>query len=232
MHVDSKEVEKFTEIAFDWWNPDGKFQPLHAMNLVRLEYIKDKILNQFGALDKIKILDVGCGGGLASIPLANLGADVVGIDAGLANIEAAQEEAKKQNIVVNFQNELLENIEEQFDVVISLEVIEHVPNYAEFLEALALRVKKDGMLIISTINRNFKSYLLGIVAAEYLLRWVDIGTHEHKKFVKPSEIHTELKKRSFIISDIKGVEYEYSSTDFKLTNNIDVNYILCAKEQS
>ena len=229
MYVDIKEVKKFSDIAFDWWNPDGKFKPLHEMNLARLEYIKSMILNHFGKLDNCAILDVGCGGGLVSIPLASLGAKVLGIDAGAANIEAAIAESKKQKVKVDFQNELVENITEKFDIVISLEVIEHVQNPEMFIGSLLEPLKKDGILILSTINRNFKSYILGIIAAEYILKLVDIGTHQYQKFIKPSEIYSQLKKQNFAIYDMKGIEYQFLNGDFKLTDNVDVNYILCAK---
>jgi 2-polyprenyl-6-hydroxyphenyl methylase/3-demethylubiquinone-9 3-methyltransferase len=227
-NIDDQEIKKFSDIAFDWWNPKGKFKPLHDMNLVRLEYIRRKIIENFGAIQNVKILDVGCGGGLASIPLANLGADVYGIDASGENIEAALAESNKRKVKIRFENELLENITEKFDVVISLEVLEHVPDPEQFIASLCARVKKNGILILSTINRNWKSYILGIVAAEYILGWVDVGTHQYEKFLKPSEINLALKKHHFLLADMCGIEYDLHRNDFKITDIVDVNYILCA----
>ena len=217
------EIKKFTNIAYDWWNPSGKFRPLHQINFLRIEYIKSKILENYPNLKGLKILDVGCVGGLVSIPLARLGASVTAIDAGAENIEAAKShyESLDEELQIKFEHKKLEDIDEIYDVVICLEVIEHVENYAIFLQQLVS--KTENIMILSTINRNLKSYILGIVAAEYILRWVPAGTHEYSKFLKPSEIAAALP--GYQIKELRGIEYDIWSRDFKLSKNIDVNYI-------
>ena len=192
--VDKTEIEKFSKMAEDWWNPNGKFKPLHIFNPVRVEFIKNKLISYFGLnsntqkpLKKLKILDIGCGGGLLCEPLSKLGATLTGIDPSKNNIEIAKLHSKKMNLNIKYiccAPETL-NFENEFDVILNLEVIEHVSDVNLFIQNCSKLIKKKGIMFVATLNKNLKSYIFGIVGAEYILRWLPIGTHDWDKFLTP-----------------------------------------------
>lgn len=231
--IDPNEAKKFNDLSTAWWNRQGAFKILHQINPLRLKFITDKIdqhfencITDYSILD-LKILDVGCGGGLVSIPLAQTGAQITGIDAGVDNINSCVEQALLQNLKIDFLHSSVEEIvssSQCFDVVLCLEVIEHVVNIEEFVRNLSILVKKGGMLIISTINRNLKSYLQAIIAAEYILRWVPKKTHTYDKFLKPSELNNLLISNKMIIKELVGLKYSISQDLWYLSNDINVNY--------
>ncbi|MDX1923712.1 MAG: bifunctional 2-polyprenyl-6-hydroxyphenol methylase/3-demethylubiquinol 3-O-methyltransferase UbiG [Rickettsiaceae bacterium] len=233
MSVIKNEIEKFTLVAKDWWDPTKlSFKMLHEINPVRLQYITDSIRNYFkfsgnDGFKKLKILDVGCGGGIASIPLAKLGASVLGIDAGEENIEAAKNQSQKLGIDTEFKCQKLEKMQkdEVFDVVLCLEVIEHVEDPEKFIKNLSLRVKKGGLLILSTINKTLKSKLLAIYAAEYILRLIPAGTHSWEKFIKPSDLIKFSLKCGLQCKDISGISFSLLKQEWEISKDIDVNFI-------
>ena len=240
--IDQKEVEKFSIMADEWWSETGKFKPLHKFNPIRISYIKEKIIKHF-ALDNnliapfsgIKILDIGCGGGLISEPFAKMKADVTGIDASKKNIEIAQIHAEKSDLKTNYlaisSEELLEKSDEKFDVVFALEIIEHVSDAEEFIKNCANLVKPNGLLFVATINRTTKSFLLAKVAAEYILRWVPAGTHDWKKFFKPSEINNYASRCDLDLQEISGFTYNILNDEWKRNSaDLDVNYIMLFKK--
>lgn len=231
--IEPSEVEKFDKLSHAWHDTDGEFKMLHKINPLRLEFIENKIREHFNTLnnDSLKgldILDVGCGGGLISMPLSQKGANVTAIDASSRNIESAKNQATKQNVKIDYRNTTIEELcrdLKKYDVVICLEVIEHVANIEDFVANLASIIKPGGMLIISTINRNVKSYLLAILMAEYILNWVPKHTHDHTKFLKPSELNSFLSKNNMILKELKGLNYDLFSKKWRLTGNIDINYL-------
>ena len=184
--INKKEIEKFSKIAEEWWDPTGKFKPLHKFNPIRISYIKEKIINSFKLensdkpLQKIRLLDIGCGGGLLSEPMSRLGAEVTGIDASEKNIQVAKLHAKKNNLKINYLTASPENlkIDRKFDVILNMEIIEHVEDVDIFLKSCSSLLKKEGIMFVATINKTLKSYLFAIIGAEYILRWLPIGTHE------------------------------------------------------
>ncbi len=237
--IDAQEVENFSRIAEEWWDMNGPFKPLHLLNPTRISYLKSQILSHFKRPDstseplkKLSILDVGCGGGLVCEPLTRLGATVTGLDASERNISIAKEHADKSGLSVAYLADSVENLaqqKEKYDVVLALEIIEHVADIPLFIESCLGCLKKDGIIIFSTLNRTHKSYLLGIVAAEYILRWVPKGTHQWKKFIKPSELVKFLEHNSMKPRDITGLVYNPISKEFGLnTRDLDVNYFLSA----
>ena len=200
--INKEEIEKFSQIAEEWWDPTGKFKPLHKFNPVRISYIKENITNTFKIkkdekiLKGIKILDIGCGGGLLSEPMARLGAEVVGIDASSKNIDIAKLHAKKSNLKIKYFCASPENFKSdiKFDVILNMEIIEHVDDVDLFLKSCTKLLKKNGLMFIATLNKTLKSYLFAIIGAEYILRWLPIGTHEWEKFIKPEELINITKK--------------------------------------
>lgn len=235
------ELNKFEKMADEWWDPTGKFKPLHRYNPVRIDYILSKIHAHFNLkqtdsnpLKPISILDIGCGGGLMSEPFAQLGANVTGIDAVEKNIKIASLHAKKGKLNIEYQAttvEALAKSKQQFDVVFALEIIEHVDNPDFFIESCLKLVKKNGLFFGSTINRTPQSYMLSIIGAEYVLRWLPIGTHEWKKFVTPHEFITMLEhKKTAKVTDVRGVSYSLFRDEFYLSNDLVNNYMLCAKK--
>jgi 2-polyprenyl-6-hydroxyphenyl methylase/3-demethylubiquinone-9 3-methyltransferase len=231
------EVDNFESQADDWWDENGPMKPLHRLASVRMKYLKQRICLHTGCdgdtdlpLKDLKILDIGCGGGLVSEPLARLGATVTGVDAGAKNIETAKAHATKNDLEIDYKNDLVENLvkgKTKYDVVLALEILEHVEDTGLFLESCAHLLKPHGLLIVSTLNRNPKSFMLGIVAAEYLLRWVPRGTHDWKKFLKPSEIAAQLEPLGLKPADITGLVYNPISREFSLSDtDIDVNYFM------
>ena len=197
--VNKEEIDKFSKLADEWWDPSGKFAPLHKFNPIRQEYIINEISKNFdinidnpSSLKKLKILDVGCGGGLLCEPLSRLGAKVTGIDASEKNIEIAKAHARKGNINVNYICTSPEKVNESYDVILCMEVVEHVEDLNFFYKSCSKLLNKNGLIFFATINKTIKSYLLAILGAEYVLRWLPIGTHDWKKFVKPSHMINSL----------------------------------------
>jgi 2-polyprenyl-6-hydroxyphenyl methylase/3-demethylubiquinone-9 3-methyltransferase len=238
--VDPDEVARFAALAAQWWNPRGKMGMLHRFNPVRLGFIKDTVCRQFGrdgkalrALSGLRILDIGCGGGILCEPLARLGADVVGVDPAAANIEAARIHAQGAGLAVDYRvstAEALAQAGEGFEVVLAMEVVEHVADLALFIERCAEMVKPGGLLIAATINRTLKSFALAIVGAEYVLRWLPRGTHRWDKFVTPDELEALLLRRGLRQIAASGVVYDLLADRWRLASDMDVNYMLaCAK---
>ena len=234
--VDPAEIAKFEAMAQEWWDPNGKFKPLHMLNPVRLDYITSQICAEFGRdtaddrpFDGLSLIDVGCGGGLVAEPMARLGADVTGIDAGGQNIPVAQLHAESQGLKIDYQHTAAENLVEsgaQYDVVLALEIIEHVADPIAFLTACRALTKPDGLLICSTINRNLKSYGALIIGAEYVLNWLPKGTHEWTKFITPDELFDQLRMAGVDPVDRKGFVFNPIRWDWSLSNrDLSVNYI-------
>ena len=232
--INKKEIEKFSKIAEEWWDPNGKFKPLHKFNPIRISYIKENIINTFNLknkkdnpLSKIKILDVGCGGGLLSEPLSRLGAEVFGIDASDNNIKIAKLHAKKSNLNIKYFCSSPEKfkIKNEFDVILNMEIVEHVEDVDFFLKSCSKLLKKDGIMFVATLNKTLKSYLFAIIGAEYILKWLPIGTHEWEKFVKPDELINFLNKFSLKLTDLKGVKFDLLNNDWKFSSDTSVNYI-------
>ncbi len=230
--VDPKEVEKFAAMAPKFWDEEGPYKPLHKLNPVRIAFIRDHILEHFGVpLADLSILDVGCGGGILSVPLSKIGASVVGIDVTAENIQVAEAYCQQHQVSgVEFRHIALEDMpqEEKFDVVLVMEVLEHVNDVETFLSACINRIKPGGMLFISTINRTAKSYLLAIMGAEYIARWVPIGTHDWAKFLPPDVINEILEKNGMTLTEIKGTVYRFMAEEWELSKDTSVNYMLCA----
>lgn len=238
--VDADEIARFTAMAEEWWDPNGKFRPLHQLAPVRLAFIRDQITALFG-LDAqavtpfkgLKILDVGCGGGLVTEPLARLGAEVTAIDAGERNIEVAKLHAQQTGLQIDYrvmQPEVLAKTGARFDIVINLEVVEHVADFDAFMQASASMVRPGGGMVLSTINRTLKSLALAKVMAEYVLRWLPVGTHEWRKFVKPSELSAGLRRAGMDITALQGMHYDPLADVWSAGNNLDVNYLAFAKK--
>ena len=237
--VNKDEIEKFSKLAEEWWDINGKFKPLHMFNPIRIEYILENSLTYF-KIDKnktfplkdLKILDIGCGGGLISEPMARLGADVTGIDASNKNIKIAKAHAKKNNLNVSYLNSLPENIEAQskFDIILNLEVVEHVENLDLYLESCFRLLKPNGIMFTATLNRTMTSYIKAIIGAEYILRWLPIGTHDWNKFIKPEELEKKISDLNFSIIDLTGLSYNPLFQEWKKTKDLSVNYILVAKK--
>ena len=231
--INKKEIEKFTKIAEEWWNPHGKFKPLHKFNPIRISYIKESIINEFKLkqkvkpLEKIKILDIGCGGGLLSEPMSRLGAEVTGIDASGKNIEIAKYHARKNNLNVKYlcsSPEKLKTIK-KFDVILNMEIVEHVENVDFFLQSCSKLLKRNGIMFVATLNKTLKSYLFAIVGAEYILRWLPIGTHEWDKFVKPDDLINVLKKYDLKLDSLDGMKFNLLKDEWKISSDKSVNYI-------
>ena len=235
--VNKKEIDKFSKLAKEWWDPNGKFKPLHKFNPVRLDYIKKSILKKLKKgdgtyLKNVKILDIGCGGGLLCEPLTRLGAQVVGIDASNKNIKIAKIHAKKSDLKINYYCTTPENFnyKEKFDVVLNMEIVEHVEDVNLFLKESSKFLKKNGIMFIATLNKTLKSYFFAILGAEYVLRWLPIGTHDWNMFVKPSELVEICKKNSLKLEEILGVKYNIISRDWELSTDDNVNYMALFKK--
>jgi 2-polyprenyl-6-hydroxyphenyl methylase/3-demethylubiquinone-9 3-methyltransferase len=232
-NVNAKELNHFESMATHWWDERGPLKPLHKLNPTRIHYIEKQILQHSGkpSLKDMTILDVGCGGGLVCEALACKGAKVTGIDAGETAIQVATDHAVDNGASVIYKCENVEDHKGTYDVVLALEIIEHVDHIEEFVKAVSAKVNKGGLVIFSTLNRTPKSYALGIVAAEYILRWLPRGTHDWKKFVKPSELARMAQAENLKISDITGLVYNPFLDHFSLSNNdIDVNYFMAAEK--
>ena len=231
--INKKEIEKFSKIAEEWWNPSGKFKPLHKFNPIRISYIKNNIIkslklkNQKKPLQKVSILDVGCGGGLLSEPMKKLGAEVVGIDASEKNIQVAKLHAKKNNLDINYFCTSPENFTKKmkFDVVLNMEIVEHVEDVDFFLKSSAKLLKRGGIMFVATLNKTLKSYLFAIIGAEYVLRWLPIGTHEWEKFVKPQDLIEMLKKYDLRLDCLDGMKLNLIKDQWNISSDKSVNYI-------
>lgn len=236
--LDSGEVAQFAKLADEWWDESGPFRPLHRLNPTRLTYIRDRLCAQFGrdpkdppCLEGRRVLDIGCGGGLVSEPLARLGATVTGIDPGTETIAAAKAHADGAGLAIGYEATTAEAVVEQgrrFDVVLLLEVVEHVPDVPAFLARLAPLVADGGVMILSTLNRTLKSYALAIVGAEYVLRWVPAGTHQWDRFVTPEELKAALAGAGLQSTDLTGMTYDPLADDWRLSRDTDVNYFVTA----
>jgi 2-polyprenyl-6-hydroxyphenyl methylase/3-demethylubiquinone-9 3-methyltransferase len=237
--VNKEEIQKFSKLADEWWDVNGKFKPLHAFNPIRIEYIKEKCVFHFELnnlkdkpLSSIKVLDIGCGGGLVSEPMYRLGAEVTGLDASLKNINVAKLHAKKNNLKIRYLNSSPEkkDLNEKFDVILCLEVVEHIENLDIFLKASSELLKKNGIIFIATINRTFQSYLKAIVGAEYILKWLPIGTHDWNKFLKPDEIESQLTSLNFNKLNLDGFQYNILTKEWTKSQDCSVNYIITCKK--
>ena len=232
--VDKTEIEKFSKMAGDWWNPNGKFKPLHLFNPVRIEFIKNKLISHFNLnpnnqrpLKKLKILDIGCGGGLLCEPLSKLGATITGIDPSKENIEVAKIHSKEMNLNINYiccSPENL-NLKNQFDVILNMEVVEHVSNVNLFIKNCSKIIKKKGIMFVATLNKNLKSYLFGIVGAEYILRWLPIGTHDWDKFLAPQDLKNIVCSNNFIADETVGIKFNIFLNKWNKSSDTSVNYI-------
>jgi len=237
--VDADEVARFAAMAEDWWNPRGRMQPLHKLNPLRLGYIRDRACAQFArngkaldCLNGLRILDVGCGGGILSEPLARLGASVVGIDPAEANIAAARIHAEKSGIAIDYRTttaEALADAGEHFGIVLAMEVVEHVADVGLFVRRCAEMVKPGGLMITATLNRTLKSFALAIVGAEYILRWLPVGTHRWDKFVTPDELEAAMESGGLRVIDEAGVIYNPLADEWRRADDMDVNYMLAAE---
>ena len=228
------EIEKFSKIAEEWWNPNGKFKPLHLFNSARIEFIKKKLITHFKLdpnskkpLKKLKILDIGCGGGLVSEPLNMLGADMTGIDASKNNIEVAKLHSKEMNLKIKYIHCPPENLhfKNEFDVILNMEVVEHVADINLFIKNCSKLIKKNGIMFVATINKNLKSYIFAILGAEYILRWLPIGTHDWDKFLTPQELESIANKNNFYIDETVGMKFNLLSKKWSESADDSVNYI-------
>ena len=232
--INQEEIQKFSKLAEEWWDVSGKFKPLHMFNPIRIEYILDKTKKHFQKKDDrlplkgLKFLDIGCGGGLMSEPMYNLGANVTGIDASINNIKVATAHSKKNSLNINYLNKSPEQLNEaeKYDVILNLEVVEHVDDVDLYFESCSKLMKKNGIMFTATLNRTFTSYLKAIIGAEYILRWLPIGTHDWNKFFKPHELEQKIQNFNFITNDIEGLEFNPFSQKWKRSKNLSVNYII------
>ena len=233
--INKEEIQKFSRLAEEWWDVNGKFKPLHMFNPIRIEYITEKIKLHFklkehksNYLEGLSILDIGCGGGLISEPMARLGAKVTGIDASEKNINIAKLHSKKSGLKINYLNNSPENLEhiEKFDIILNLEIVEHVNNVNLYIKSCYKLLKKNGLMFTATLNRSFISYIKAIIGAEYILRWLPIGTHDWNKFIKPEELEKFLSDENFSTLDVKGLKFNPLSKKWKKTKDLSVNYII------
>ncbi|MBR0960796.1 bifunctional 2-polyprenyl-6-hydroxyphenol methylase/3-demethylubiquinol 3-O-methyltransferase UbiG [Bradyrhizobium japonicum] len=236
--VDAAEIAKFSKLSAEWWDPKGKMAPLHRINPLRLGYIRDAACRKFernvrslNCLGSLRVLDIGCGAGLLCEPLSRLGAQVIGIDPSASNIAAAKLHADKSHLAIDYRCTTVEEIDprERFDIVLAMEVVEHVTDVGVFLKRCAAMLKPNGLMVVSTLNRNWKSFALAIVGAEYVLRWLPRGTHEWNKFVTPDELAKYLLDNRLVITEQTGVVYSPFADKWALSSDMDVNYMVVAE---
>lgn len=237
--IDEDEVARFSAIAAEWWDPTGKFRPLHKFNPVRLEYIKEQVCLHFGrdmkdprAFEGLRFLDIGCGGGLLAEPMARLGADVVGADASQTNIEVARLHAEQSGLTIDYRaqaSETLEAAREKFDVILNMEVVEHVSDVEFFMRSCARMVNPGGLMFVATINRTPKAKALAIFMAENILRWLPKGTHEYEKLVRPDELEAPISAEGMEVIDRTGVFYNPLTDRWNRSRDMDVNYMVLTK---
>jgi 2-polyprenyl-6-hydroxyphenyl methylase / 3-demethylubiquinone-9 3-methyltransferase len=237
--VDPAEIAKFSKLSAEWWDPNGKMAPLHRINPLRLAYIRDAACRKFernakslNCLSGLRMLDIGCGAGLLCEPFTRLGADLIGIDPSAKNIAAARLHAEKGHLSIDYRNTTLEEMDarERFDIVLAMEVVEHVTDVGVFLGRCAAMLKPGGMLVASTLNRNWKSFALAIVGAEYVLRWLPRGTHQWSKFVTPDELTRHLLDNRLVVTEQSGVVYNPFADKWALSADMDVNYMVVAEQ--
>ena len=231
--INKLEIAKFSEIAAEWWSPNGKFKPLHKFNPIRIKYLKENIIEHFklkqtnSPLKGLNVLDIGCGGGLLSEPITRLGAKVTAIDASKKNIQVAKFHAKKNNLKINYLCSSPEklNLNKKFDVVLNMEIVEHVEDLNFFIKKSSNLLKKNGLMFIATINKTFKSYMFAIIGAEYVLRWLPIGTHDWEKFVKPDNLVSLAINSNLKLKKLSGMKFNPIIDNWSLSNDKSVNYI-------
>ena len=231
--VNKKEIDKFSKMADEWLDPEGKFKPLHKFNPTRIKYIKENIINNFKLKNKskplsgISILDIGCGGGLLSEPMSRMGANVTGIDASDKNIKIAKLHSKKNKLKINYLCSSPEKlkVKKKFDVILNMEIVEHVEDIDFFLKSCSKLLKKNGLMFVATINKTLKSYIFAIVGAEYILRWLPIGTHEWEKFVKPEDLKKILMKYDLSLNKLEGMNFNIIKDEWSISRDLSVNYI-------
>ena len=236
--INKKEIEKFSKIASEWWDPQGKFKPLHKFNPVRIKYIKENSIKHFNIkskdmpLKKLKILDIGCGGGLLSEPMSRLGAKVTGIDASQQNINVAKTHSLEKKLKIKYICSSPEKlkVKDKFDIILNMEIIEHVDDVNFFIENCSKFLKRNGIMYIATLNKTLKSYIFAIVGAEYILRWLPIGTHDWQKFIKPSELIGYAEHNSMKIKKIDGVVFNPLNNTWNIGDDKTVNYIAIFKK--
>ncbi len=236
--IDQAEVDRFTAMAAEWWNPSGKFKPLHKFNPVRIRYIRDKAAAHFGRdanshkpLEGLRVLDIGCGGGLLSEPMARMGATVIGADASERNIGIASTHAAQTGVTVDYRAVTAEQLAsegEKFDIILNMEVVEHVADVDFFITTCASMVKPGGMMFVATINRTMKAMALAIIGAEHVLRWLPKGTHQYEKLVRPEELEKPLTASGMQIDERTGVFFNPLMNQWNLSKDMDVNYMMLA----
>ena len=238
--LDPDEIERFSQIADEWWDPQGKFRPLHQLNPVRLTYIRDEICRHFGKnprqpypLKDLKVLDIGCGGGLLCEPMTRMGAKVTGVDPAHKTIQAARTHALEMELEIDYRTTRAEELltaGEKFDVVVNMEVIEHVPDVPAFVKVTAGLMRTGGLMLASTLNRTVKSYGLAIIGAEYIMRWLPTGTHQWDRFVKPEELKKALLDAGLEGVDLTGMSYNPLNGSWSLGSDMDVNYLASSRK--
>ena len=233
--INKEEIQKFSKLADEWWDVNGKFKPLHMFNPIRIEYITETIKKYFkikrdapNYLKGLNILDIGCGGGLISEPMTRLGAQVTGIDASEKNIKVAKLHSEKNGLQINYLKTSPENFNEfeKFDIILNLEIVEHVDDVTLYIKSCNKLLKKRGLMFTATLNRSFISYIKAIIGAEYILRWLPVGTHDWNKFIKPEELENFLIQENFSTLDIKGLKFNPFLKKWKRSNDLSVNYII------
>src|SRR6201985_3520749 len=236
--VDPAEIAKFSKLSAQWWDPNGKMAPLHKINPLRLTFIRDAACRKFdrnvrklGCLEGLRVLDIGCGAGLLCEPLTRLGAQVIGVDPAASNIAAAKLHADRGHLSIDYRCTTVEemDVRERFDIVLALEVVEHVSDVGMFIGRCAAMLKPGGLMVVSTLNRNWKSFALAIVGAEYILRWLPRGTHQWEKFVTPDELAQHLLQNKLVVTEETGVVYSPFADRWSLSADTDVNYMVVAE---
>ena len=236
--INKREIEKFSKIAEEWWNPNGKFKPLHNFNPIRINYIKENIIKDFNIrssekpLKNIDLLDIGCGGGLLSEPMCRMGANVVAIDASEKNIKVAKFHAKKNKLKIDYKVASPEKLKTKikFDVILNMEIVEHVENIDFFIKESAKLLKKNGVMFVATLNKTLKSYVFAIIGAEYVLKWLPIGTHDWEKFVKPNDLIKISEKNNLSLKKLDGMKFNILDNSWKVSNDTSVNYVIKLKK--
>ncbi len=231
--INKEEIEKFSKLAEEWWDPEGKFKPLHKFNPIRIQYIKNKVIKKFKVKNKkkpfsnLEFLDIGCGGGLLSEPMYRLGANLTGIDASSKNINVAKIHAKKNNLKINYVCSSPEkfNSKKKYDVILNMEIVEHVDDIDFFINSSASLLKKNGVMFIATLNKTLKSYVFAIIGAEYILNWLPVGTHDWLKFVEPDKLKDICENNGLKIKEVNGLKYNILFDKWDVSKDTSVNYI-------